>query len=224
LFCASRFNALPRSGGDRPRPLGRVALLLLAAVVLLGGCATVRTTDPNRTATEQMLLSKAAEKAVQQLSTAPLHDREVYVNTEYYDSIDSSYVLGELRAHLLEHGVRLAQSEEDANVIVEVRSGGIGIDRYNYLLGIPPIFVPAGDNVGGVNVNSGTLVTPELALIKRIRQLGYASVAFVAYWKDTGEVLASSGPFVGRTRREDWWFFGIGPRTSGNIPPAEGTD
>jgi hypothetical protein len=193
----------------------------VVAAVLLGGCATVRTTDPSRTATEQMLLSKAAEQAVQQLSTTPLHDRHVYLDTQYYDSVDSAYVVGELRAHLLEHGVRMADSRDKAKVVVEVRSGGVGIDRYNYLLGIPPIFLPAGDSVSGVDVNTGTVITPELALIKRIRQLGYASVAFVAYWKDTGEVLASSGPFVGRTRREDWWFFGMGPKINGNIPTTE---
>jgi len=192
--------------------------LLLVAGVLLGGCATVRTTDPKRTATEQMLLSKAADEAVGQLSTEPLSDRLAYVDTSYFASIDSQYVVGELRAHLLEHGVRLADSRKEAEVIVEVRSGGVGIDRYDYLLGIPPVLLT--DDTAGADVRGGTIVTPELALIKRIRQLGFASVAFVAYWRDSGEVLASSGPFIGRTRREDWWFFGMGPNTTGDIAPA----
>jgi uncharacterized protein YceK len=203
-----------------PRPMSRLALGLLLAL-LLGGCATVRTTDPQRTATEQMLLSHAADRAIQQLSTASLQDRTVYVDTRYFASIDDSYVVGELRAHLLEHGVRLQRQREEAEVVLEVRTGGIGIDKYNYLLGLPPIFLPAGDEVGGVEMGNGTVITPELALIKRIRQLGYASVGFVAYWRDTGELVASSGPFVGRTRREDWWFFGWGPKTSGDIPTAE---
>jgi hypothetical protein len=38
---------------------------------------------------------------------------------------------------------------------------------------------------------------------------------------DTGEVIASSGPFVGKTYREDLWILGAGPRTTGNIPPAK---
>jgi hypothetical protein len=203
---------------------GAVVLLAALSFSALGGCATVRVTDPQRTATEQMLLSEAAEEAVNQLSTQQLKDREVYVDSQYFSSVDSSYVIGELRAHLLQQGVRLMGDRTEAKVIVEVRSGGVGIDKYNYLLGLPPIFLPATDSVGGAELGGGTVITPELALIKRIRQLGFASVAFVAYWKDTGEVLASSGPFVGRTRREDWWFFGWGPTTQGNIAPAERTD
>jgi len=46
-------------------------------------------------------------------------------------------------------------------------------------------------------------------------------VAYIAYWADSGEVVAASGPFVGRTIRDDYWFFGYGPRTIGNIPPAQ---
>jgi len=197
-------------------------LLLLAGFTSLGGCASVRVTDPERTATEQMLLSRAAEEAVAQLSTETLRDREVYVSSEYFNSVDSSYALGELRAHLLENGVRLSNDRQEAKVIVEARSGGVGIDRYNFLLGLPQVFLPASDSVAGTDLNSGGVtITPELAIIKRIRQLGFASVAFVAYWKDTGEVLASSGPYVGHTRRVDWWFFGYGPTTNGNIAPAQ---
>lgn len=218
---------MPDCPADRPRllagPRGRAAALALLVLAgwALGGCATVRVTDPDRTATEQMLLSEAAENAVAKLAAEPLRDRLVFIDTQFYDSTDSAFVLGELRAHLLERGVRLAETQDAAEVILEVRSGGVGIDRYNYLLGLPPIFLPAGNDVGGVDVNTGTVITPELAIMKRIRQLGFASVGFVAYWKDSGELLVSSGPAIGRTRRVDWWFFGMGPKTSGDIPPAE---
>ena len=37
----------------------------------------------------------------------------------------------------------------------------------------------------------------------------------------SGELVDSSGPFVGRTLREDWWILGFGPRTIGDIPPAQ---
>jgi hypothetical protein len=65
------------------------------------------------------------------------------------------------------------------------------------------------------------VATPELAIVKTTRQKGYASIAYIAYWADTGEVIASSGPFVGRTYREDLWIFGAGPRTTGNIAPTK---
>ena len=60
-----------------------------------------------------------------------------------------------------------------------------------------------------------------MAIVKNTKQQGFAGIAYVAYWADTGEVVSSSGPFIGRTIRDDWWILGAGPKTSGNIPPAE---
>lgn len=186
---------------------------------VLGGCATIRVTDPSRTATEQFLISEAASRAVQQLSAAALRDRLVYVDASYFASIDKPLVVGELRSHLLVNGVRLAESREESQIVVEVRTHGVGIDRYDYLLGLPPVLLPA--TPGMEDVGAGTIITPELALLKNIRQRSFASVAFVAYWVDTGEVVANSGPFLGVAEREDWWFFGVGPRTTGDISPVE---
>ena len=61
--------------------------------------------------------------------------------------------------------------------------------------------------------------TPELAILKSTKQRGFASVAIIAYRGNTGELIAQSGPFIGRTVRDDYWIFGLGPRTIGNIPP-----
>lgn len=190
---------------------------LICVVVLTAGCSTLRTTDPARTASEQYLLNQAAEISVGKLITSSLRDRLVFVDTTYligdkYPKEENLFLVGELRRRLLEVGARLSSDRNAAQVIVEVRSLGVGIDRIDSLIGIPALAVPAG---------SVPFVTPELAIVKRLRQRGYASVAFVAYWRDTGEIVASSGPFLGKTERDDFWFFGFGPRTLGNIPPAK---
>ena len=197
-------------------------LLFLLLAPLAGGCATIRTTDPPRTATEQFLLTTAASRAIEQLSVDTLRDRVVFVDTTFLTAAiqppqEYSFTIGELRARLLEAGVRLAAKREEAQIILEARSGGIGIDRLEFLLGIPSSAIPGASSVtGGVPV-----AVPELALLKSTRQSGFASIGFVAYWSDSGEVVATSGPFVGRTLREDFWIFGSGPRTVGNIPPVE---
>jgi hypothetical protein len=203
------------------RTLLSTLLLLITTALMSGGCATIRTTDPPRTATEQFLLSGAASRAVEQLSHEALRDRKVFLDTSYLGGggQEHTFLVGELRAKLLLGGVRLVTKREEAQIIMELRSGGLGIDRLEFLLGIPAIYVSQAT----ANLQTGglPLATPELAIIKSTKQRGFASVAYVAYWADTSEVLASSGPFIGRTYREDWWLFGTGPRTVGNIPPAQ---
>ena len=214
-----RVAVCARGPGGPTRRCAGVLLMLVLFGPLLGGCATIRVTDPPRTATEQFLLAEAATRAVQQLSAAALRDRLVYIETSFFASIDKPLVIGELRSHLLLNGVRLAPSREQGQIVLEVRTHGVGIDRYDYLLGLPPVLIPASPGLD--DIGAGTLVTPELAFLKNIRQRSFASVAFVAYWADSGEVVASSGPFLGTAEREDWWFFGVGPRTTGDIAPVE---
>lgn len=193
------------------------------ALLSMVGCTTVRITDPARTATEQFLLSGAATEAVSQLTVEPLRGRKVYIDTTYFAAAEQAFVVGELRALMLTSGVQLVPKREDAKIIVEVRSGGVGIDRYGSLVGLPTLSLGAiGNAVGGPAV---PLEVPEFALLKNVRQHGIAAVAIVAYWQDTGEVLTSSGPFVGFAMRDDFWFLGFGPRSHGDIstvdPPQE---
>lgn len=197
-------------------------LALACAAVAGGGCSTIRTTDPARTATEQLLMSQAVARAVEQLSAVPLRDRLVWVDDQYLSlpTQERQYLLAELRARLLESGVRLVLKREESTIVLEVRSGGVGIDRQDYLLGLPAFLLfPSGDSSSPTN--NVPLVTPEIAIVKQLKQRGYASVAYVAYWAENGELVFASGPFVGRTLREDYWFFGTGPRTVGNIPTTE---
>jgi hypothetical protein len=188
-----------------------------------GSCATIRVTDPPRSATEQFLESEATRQAVDQLSAEALRDRKTYIDTSYlisaaYPTPENLFLVAELRNRLLVGGVRLVDKRDQAQVVLEIRSGGIGVDRYEYLLGIPSVYL--SKDVSGTGTQT-PLATPELSIVKNTKQKGYASAAFVAYWADTGELVASSGPFVGRTLRQDWWILGFGPRTVGDIPPAE---
>lgn len=209
-----------------PRSLIRLIFCLLtASSASLVGCSTLRTTDPARTATEQFLLNEASRRAIEQLGAAPLRDRLVYVDDSYvvrgeYTSSELLFVIAELRARFLESGARMTDSRAKAEVIVEARVVGVGIDRLESLFGLPSTALPNGLSGNG-GAGGVPLLTPELAIVKRLRQDGYSSVAYVAYWRDTGEVVTSSGPFVGKSKREDFWILGFGPRTVGDIAPAK---
>jgi len=188
------------------------------------GCATLRVTDPPRTADEQYLQSEAVRDAIAGLSFVSLRDKRIFVDVQYvYDSLfptsEQVFLVGELRDRLLIEGAALTEQRADAEVIVEVRSGAVGINRSEYLLGFPGVNVPVGNvDAGSIDV---PVIIPELSIVKRRTQRGYASVSITAYFADTGELVASSGPSIARTLRQDYWFFGLGPRTTGDIPPAE---
>jgi Family of unknown function (DUF6655) len=206
----------------------RSIALLLLTLSLTGGCATIRVTDPQRTATEQFLMSQAVSRSLEQLNYDALRDRKIWIETGYlsgaeqvtvngevrqrlFTTAEQAFATGELRERLLQAGARIVQEKKQADVIVEVRSGGIGVDRLENLIGIPSLVIPSGFGV----------TTPELVFYKNTRQRGFASVSFVAYRADSGEYITSSGPYIGRTIRDDFWLFGAGPRTVGNIPPTE---
>jgi hypothetical protein len=214
----------------------RLSLPLLLCCALTG-CATIRVTDPPRTATEQFLMSQAVSRALQQLNVDALRDRKVWIETGYFTgaekvnvngeerqrlftSPEQAFATGELRERLLIAGARVVPDRKDADVVLEIRSGGIGVDRLDNLIGIPAIVL-----AGSVDASVGNvpISTPEVALYKNTRQRGFASISFVAYRADTGEYLTSSGPYIGRTLRDDFWLLGAGPKTVGNIPPTEAT-
>jgi hypothetical protein len=193
----------------------------LFVLPLLSGCSTVRVTDPPSTADEQYLQTHALMESISKLSFAALRDYSCYVDSTYlfdgnFPTSEESFLLGELRNRMLIEGVSLANSYDEAEIIVEVRSAGIGINRGELLIGLPGVSVPVGSvDVGSVEA---PVIIPELSIVKRRRQDGHASVAITAFWKDTGDLVATSGPTYGYTERVDYWFFGLGPQTSGDVP------
>jgi hypothetical protein len=206
-----------------------LAVASLAGIYLAGGCATIRTTDPAETADQLFLESEATRLAVAHISADQLRDRKVFVDTTYLSTLRENtqdlsfrqvpqqflFLVAELRAKLLLSGARMVDRREDAEIIVEARSGGISVNREDYLLGLANVTIPTE------GVASIPFTTPELALLKSTKQYGFASVAIVAYWRDTGEIVTSSGPFIGRTERKDYWVFGYALTPVGNIPPTQ---
>ncbi len=187
-------------------------------MLCLAGCTESRLTDPPHTATELYLLSTAVENAVQPLSAEQFRGRRVYIDDQYLSEGKHHYLVASARAKLLEEGAAVLADRAQAEVIVELRSPGVSIDRTEFTVGIPALPVGAVAAVAGAPPVPVT--TPELALFKTRKQAGTAGAALVAYWADTGEVIASSGPHIGRSYREDWWLFGV-RNTISDIPPTE---
>ncbi|MBI1337765.1 MAG: hypothetical protein GC164_12495 [Phycisphaera sp.] len=189
-----------------------------ATLLLVTGCTKVRQTDPMRTATEIYLFSVASQRAVAQLAADELTNKSVYIDNTFMGHPEYEYLVACARAKLLELGVKLTEHREEADIIVELRTPGVGIDRREFLVGIPGI--PVGDIASSAGIPAASVSTPELALVKSDKQWGTAGIAYIAYERETGFVVAKCPVVIGRSYREDWSFFGL-TSTASNIPPSD---
>jgi len=181
----------------------------MAVIVALAGCGTTRWSDSKRTATEQLLISDAVERAVMQIDMRPLAGRAVFLDTTILDdATDGKYLASALKHQLLASGCRLAAAADTAEIIVEARAGAIGTDRNDLLFGIPATSVEVAGN--------GTSI-PEMAIFKRTDQRGVAEVNLFAYERTSGRAVWQSGLAHTNSNTRDRWLMGTGPFQDGDI-------
>ncbi|MCA8922366.1 MAG: hypothetical protein KDD82_11190 [Planctomycetes bacterium] len=186
----------------------RTRLLLLAAAALpCGGCVgEIRDTTTARTATEMLLVSTAAERALDRYDVSSLSGRKVWIDDSRFDSVDKPFVLSALRDHLSIAGARIV--ERDPDVHLEIRSAALGIWDGDMTLGVPPLpFTVQG---------LPAVTLPGLYIFRRHSQQGYAKFQFWTYDPQTMVYLSSSGDLWGHTYYNQWWWFGIGPFDGSN--------
>ncbi|HVJ43989.1 MAG TPA: DUF6655 family protein [Dongiaceae bacterium] len=172
----------------RPASLRLVpaGLAALVAGLVLSACTTIRSTDPQRTAVEQLLISTAADHAAQLLSLNIPKNNLVFVDAANFEGYDSKYAIGAIRDHILQQGFRLTDDKGKADTIVEISAGALSVDDRSFLIGIPQMNVPIP--------LAGQFSLPELALYKRQTQQGIAKFAATAFDAKQGSFVASSRP------------------------------
>ncbi|MBL6707136.1 MAG: hypothetical protein ISQ06_13575, partial [Planctomycetaceae bacterium] len=148
----------------------RCAVVACLTLQLCAGCATTKTSNTARTATEQLLLSNAIDQSLNKVDFSAMHGRNVFIDPAYLDGVDKQYVLASLRHHLLYNGVHLAAAADKADMILEPRSGGIGTDTTESYYGIP-----------GISLPGGMFTMPEIKLVTRTNQNATAKIGLAAY-------------------------------------------
>lgn len=187
--------------------------LLMAAMLLAGGCGTTRTTNTARSGIEQLLISDAIDRAVPQLDFRPLAGQTAYLDEKRLGGVvDKDYLIGSLRQHMLASGCVLTANREEATFIVEPRVGALGTDNDELLFGIPATNVPQTAMTAMLPP-----AIPELPIAKRRSQRGIAKLAVYAYRRESGEPAWQSGTVARESTAKDIWFFGAGPFNRGTI-------
>jgi hypothetical protein len=179
--------------------------IFTALALFVAGCASQLQTNPARSATEQLLLSTAADHALVTANFNMFAGRTVFVDFTYYDSYDPKYVEGEIRDALFRSGALLMTDAKDADVIIEARSGAYSIDNNTSFFGIPNISIP-------IPLAPLPLTIPEVAFYKNETQKSYAKFALVAYANKSRAHIYSSGPLDGNSHNTykkilfiSWW-------------------
>jgi len=174
---------------------------LLAAM----GCASTSTSNTARTAREQMLLSNAVDQSLNKVDFTPLYGQKVYVEEKYLECVDKPYIVGSVRHRALRAGALLTDKADEAEVVMELRSGGVGTDTSESFLGTTEIALP------------GMLTIPEIRFAERKTQFGYAKLGLVIYDAKSKEVLGDGGVALARADDTNWYMAGIGPFQKGSL-------
>ncbi|MEZ6063082.1 MAG: DUF6655 family protein [Planctomycetaceae bacterium] len=180
---------------------------LAAAVLLVGivGCTSSKTSNTARTAKEQMLLSNAIDQSLNKVDFTPMYGQNVFLEDKYLECVDKAYVVGSVRHRVMRAGGRLTTNAEEADVVMELRSGGVGTDTAESFLGTPEIALP------------GMLTIPEIRLAERKTQFGYSKIGLVIFDAKSRRVLGDGGVAMAQADDNNWFVFGVGPIQNGTL-------
>jgi hypothetical protein len=180
---------------------------------VLSACGTTKWSDTSRTATEQLVLSGAIDRAVNEIDFSPLAGKKVYFDSQYLKGVtDENYIVSSLMQHMLSYGCTLTDNREDSDYVLIARAGTVGTNRYEVMLGVPQINLPAVSMLAGVPSS-----IPEVPFAKTTQQRGVAKIAVFAINRHTGREVWQSGLFPVSTTAKDTWILGSGPFQSGSI-------
>ena len=159
---------------------------------MLAACATATMTTPSRTASEQLLLSHAAEQAAGRFKLPFPRGTAVFLDAANFKGEGSEYALSAVRAAFSRQGMVLAQTREAAQTVVELRMGAMSLDQMNWLVGLPAMSLP-------VLSSWSTFSTPELSLYSRKDRSAVAEISAFAYDAKTGAPVAIPDHAAGTT-------------------------
>jgi hypothetical protein len=217
-------QCMQRSVRPFARAAGWYCLLLIAMV----GCGTTK----SYTATEQLLLSDAVDSTITKIDFRPISNRRIFLDTKFTEGagkskqgdatnhllVNADYVISAVRQQLVAAGCMLVDKREDADLVVELRTGALGSDSHSIIYGLP------ATNLGGASgIFAGTPAIPsipELALAKKDLRSAAAKVALFAYDRQTLDPVWQSGIAQAGSNARDSFFMGVGPFQSGTIYAA----
>lgn len=189
-------------------------LTIFAALAFgVAACSGERTSNPDHTATEQLLITKAADDAVAKLHLPLKAGQKVFLDATGVTGDYAPYATALVRDRILLDGGHLVPDRAAADIVVEARSGALSIDEFQSLIGLPESKIPVP--------LAGDLSTPEMALYKRAERRGIAKLGLTAYDAKGGGYVGGTGTKFGFSQKKEWTvLFFISWGSEDYIPPG----
>lgn len=171
----------------------RGLILAVSAASLLSACASSTETYPSRTATEQLLVNRAADQAVEGLTLPVPQGARIFVDETYFQGEQARYAASAIRGALSEAGYSLARDRDGADVVFEIRAGALSLEQMRRVFGVPEMRIPINDSFNVVSM-------PELSVYSQRDRTGVAEFSGFLYHAKTGAPLGAVLPMIGHYR------------------------
>jgi hypothetical protein len=172
----------------------RIAPLLVVSLLCVG-CSSRLLTHTPRSAIEQLLLSRCVDKALEKLRLPELDGRKAYVDFTNLKAYDQEYIKVATRARVAQLGATLVDKADEADYIVEVGSGGLGIESKHSVVGMPAFPVP-----------NSPVPTPEAPAWRSTEQTGIVKLLVFVHAKGK---FVSVNQYCAKADRDEsfvlWW-------------------
>ena len=180
-------------------------LFTLGICIHSAGCASMKESDTARTGLEQLLISNAVDQSLAKVDFRPVSGAKVFLKTDLLECVDKNYVMLTTRSKLLASNCTLVDKADDAEIVMEIASGGVGTDRTELVVGTPEI--PLG-LMGSV---------PKVNFYERKKAMGTAKLAIIATDAKSKQPVINSGFSLARSDHQHWSVMGSGPVLSGSV-------
>lgn len=168
------------------RQLGFLVIFAFSLTILASGCATAKRTgtETARSATEQLLLSTAAERSATQIEGTDFHGVRVYLEVTGLTK-DADFAKDTVASELQARGAVIVTEVTKATYTVRILVQAFGTDQTESFLGIPAM--------------NSIFPIPEIALFKRRRQTARSRLQFTVIDTRTGQTVGQAQEVEGRT-------------------------
>lgn len=182
-----------------------ISIVSIVLAFAATGCSTMKQSDTSRTGLEQLLISTAVDQSLDKVDFQQISGARVHFKSDLLECVDKNYVVLATKKRLQQANCTLVDKPEDADVTLEIASGGVGTDRTEMVVGTPEIPLGMMGNI------------PKINLYERNKAMGTAKLLVMATDVKTQHAVVLSDYSLARSDHQHWTMFGAGPILSGSV-------